>query len=59
MALLHAEHHALDKLRARERVSDAILRQMQREIDLEALELESRDPTDEPGGWSPYEGETG
>jgi hypothetical protein len=37
-------------------VSDDILRQMQREIDLEALVLESRDPTDEPGGWSPYEG---
>jgi CPA1 family monovalent cation:H+ antiporter len=54
--LLQAEHDALDRLRENERVSDDILRQMQREIDLEALVLESRDPTDEPGGWSPYEG---
>jgi CPA1 family monovalent cation:H+ antiporter len=53
--IIEAQRDALLKLRANESVSDDVLRQLQRELDLEAMLVDSKQLDDDgTGAWSPY-----
>ena len=53
--IITAQRDCLIGLRASETIGDDVLRQLQRELDLETMLLESRDLNDdEAGAWSPY-----
>ena len=53
--IIDAQRNSLIRLRASETISDDVLRQLQRELDLEAMLLESKSVDDEDAGvWSPY-----
>ena len=58
--IIGAQRDSLIKLRESETISDDILRQLQRELDLEAMLLESKHLDEqEAGAWSPYGSDAG
>ncbi|HEY5086615.1 MAG TPA: Na+/H+ antiporter [Gemmatimonadaceae bacterium] len=58
--IIGAQRDSLIKLRESETISDDVLRQLQRELDLEAMLLESKRVDDKNAGvWSPYGADTG
>ncbi len=52
--IIGAQRDSLIKLRTSEAISEGVLRQLQRELDLEAMLLESKHLDEEAGAWSPY-----
>ena len=58
--IIGAQRDSLIKLRESETISDDILRQLQRELDLEAMLLESKHLDEQgAGAWSPYGSDAG
>jgi CPA1 family monovalent cation:H+ antiporter len=54
-AIIDAQRDSLVELRSKGEINDDVLRQLQRELDLETMLLESKNPDDdETGVWSPY-----
>jgi hypothetical protein len=53
--IINAQRESLLRLRESDTINDDILRQLQRELDLEAMLLESKNLNDTDAGvWSPY-----
>jgi hypothetical protein len=58
--IIGAQRDSLLKLRASETIGDDVLRQLQRELDLEAMLMDSKAIDDQEAGvWSPYGADTG
>ena len=58
--IIGAQRDSLLRLRASETIGDDVLRQLQRELDLEAMLMDSKAIDDQEAGvWSPYGADTG
>jgi CPA1 family monovalent cation:H+ antiporter len=58
--VIRAQRNSLIKLRASETINDDVLRQLQRELDLESMLIESTSVDEEDAGvWSPYGADAG